>query len=189
MKKFGRAGSTFATVMIAVVVLAIVSTTGAVAGSLITSKRIKNNTIKSIDVRDNNLKGVDILNGSIAGADVANGSLSSSDFTSSPAGLARGYLYSGNPDPALDTPVDLTASDYAYNSAGGTLTRTRTAVGRYTVNFAGLDLNAGNVQVTAYGSSGTWCNVSSWGGSNAYVACFDAAGSLANSAFTVTFIR
>ncbi len=60
MKLFGRAGSTFATVIAAVVVLAIASTSGAVAGGLITSKQIKNNTIKSKDVKNGTLKPKDL---------------------------------------------------------------------------------------------------------------------------------
>jgi hypothetical protein len=80
MKKFGRAGSTFATVMIAAIVLALVGTTGAVAGGLITSKKIKDNTIKSRDVRNGNLTGVDIADGSLTGADVADGSVGTADL-------------------------------------------------------------------------------------------------------------
>lgn len=71
MNRFGRAGSTFVTVIAAVIVLAIATTSGAVAGSLITSKKIKNNTIKSIDVRDGALKGVDVADGSLGKADLA----------------------------------------------------------------------------------------------------------------------
>lgn len=75
MKMFGRAGSTFGTVVAAAVVIALAGTGGAVAGGLITSKQIKNNTIKSIDVRDGNLKGVDITDGSLGGADISDGAI------------------------------------------------------------------------------------------------------------------
>jgi hypothetical protein len=71
MNRFGRAGSTFVTVVAAAIVLAIATTSGAVAGSLITSKKIKNNTIKSIDVRDGTLKGVDVADGALGKADLA----------------------------------------------------------------------------------------------------------------------
>jgi hypothetical protein len=80
MKKFGRAGSTFGTVIAAVVILALAGTTGAVAGGLITSKKIKNETIKSIDVKNGNLQGVDIADGSLSGADIANGSIGAADL-------------------------------------------------------------------------------------------------------------
>jgi hypothetical protein len=89
MKKFGRAGSTFATIMIAAIVLALVGTTGAVAGGLITSKRIKDNTIKSRDVRDGNLTGTDIANGSLSGADVADGSIGAADLGAGAVGASK----------------------------------------------------------------------------------------------------
>jgi hypothetical protein len=71
MKKFGRAGSTFGTVIAAVAVIAVATTGGAVAGGLVTSAKIKNNTIKSIDVKDNNLKSVDVADGSLLPQDMA----------------------------------------------------------------------------------------------------------------------
>ena len=71
MKKFGRAGSTFGTVVAAALVLSVATTGGAVAGGLITSKQIKNNTIKSIDVRDANLTGVDVKDGSLLAQDLS----------------------------------------------------------------------------------------------------------------------
>jgi hypothetical protein len=79
MLKFGRAGSTFTTVVAGAAVLAVFGTGTAVAGGLITSARIKNNTVKSVDVRNNNLTGVDVADGSLSGADVADGSLSNQD--------------------------------------------------------------------------------------------------------------
>jgi hypothetical protein len=87
MKKIGKAGSTFGTVVAAAAVLAVATTGGAVAGGLVTSAKIKNNTIKSIDVRNNNLTGVDIADGSIGSADVADGSIGAGDL----AGSARGF--------------------------------------------------------------------------------------------------
>ncbi len=71
MKKLGRTGSTLVTVIVAAIVLAIATTSGAVAGGLITSKQIKNNTIKSKDVKNNNLTGTDIKDGSLGKADLA----------------------------------------------------------------------------------------------------------------------
>ena len=88
MKKFGRAGSTFGTVIIAVIILALAGTTGAVAGGLITSKKIKDNTIKSRDVRDGALTGTDVADNSLTGSDVANGSLTGLDLTDGSVGTA-----------------------------------------------------------------------------------------------------
>ena len=95
MKTFGRTGSTFVTVVVAAIVLAIISTTGAVAGSLITSKRIKNNTIKSIDVRNGTLQGVDVKDGNLTGADLANGSVTGADLAGGPSGAVITPLASG----------------------------------------------------------------------------------------------
>ena len=75
LKKFGRAGTTFGTVVAAALVLAVATTGGAVAGGLITSKQIKNNTIKSIDVRDGNLTGADVKDGGLTSADLAAGTI------------------------------------------------------------------------------------------------------------------
>ena len=97
MKKLGRTGKTFGTVMAATVVLGVATTGGAVAGGLVTSAKIKNNTIQSIDVRNNNLTGTDIADGSLGGADIADGSLSGADIAdgsvgkSDLAGGARGF--------------------------------------------------------------------------------------------------
>lgn len=79
MKKLGRAGSVFTTVVAAVALLALLGTSAAVAAGLVTSKQIKNNTIKSIDVRDGALTGIDILDGSLKGVDLANGTVDGVD--------------------------------------------------------------------------------------------------------------
>jgi hypothetical protein len=70
MKKFGRTGSLFGTLIAAMIILALAGTTGAVAGGLITSKKIKDNTIKSRDVRNGNLTGIDIADGSLGKSDI-----------------------------------------------------------------------------------------------------------------------
>jgi hypothetical protein len=87
MNKLGRTSSTFVTVIVAAIVIAIVGASGAVAGGLITSKKIKNNTIKSIDVKDGTLTGTDVADGSLGGADLADGSVAKADI----AGAAQGF--------------------------------------------------------------------------------------------------
>jgi hypothetical protein len=197
MKKFGRAGSTFGTVVAGAVVIAIASTGGAVAGGLITSKQIKNNTIKSVDVRDGNLKGVDVADGSLTGADladgsvttgdVANGSLTHGDFTSSPIGVAQGYAWNNISAPGA-APVALT-NGYTYNSAGGPVTVSSSAAGVYLVTFSGLNFDPGNVQVSGYGGGSTWCKVGSWASGSVSVLCFNDAGAATNSLFSVAVIK
>jgi hypothetical protein len=89
MKKLGKAGSTFGTVVAAAVVISFVGAGGAVAGGLITSKQIKNNTIKSIDVRDGSLTGADVADGSIGGADITDGSVGNADIANGAIGKAK----------------------------------------------------------------------------------------------------
>ena len=58
------------TVTAGAVVLTLFGTGTAVAGSLITSARIKDGTVRSIDVRNGSLRGADVRNGSLGNADV-----------------------------------------------------------------------------------------------------------------------
>jgi hypothetical protein len=79
------------------------------------------------------------------------------------------------------------SSNFSFNSAGGTVTITNTATGRYNVKFNDLTLiGGGNVQVVAYGGGSEYCNVSSWGGDTVSVVCFNQGGALANTLFVVT---
>ncbi len=81
---------------------------------------------------------------------------------------------------------------YNFNSAGGTITATKTGTGKYSVTIPGFG-KAGNVQVTAYGGAGPHCGVLAWGASGSdgrvHVRCFDAAGNLVDSAFTLFALR
>jgi hypothetical protein len=79
MKQLSRTTKTFTTVVAGATVLAVFGTGTAVAGGLITSKKIQNNTIKSIDVKNNNLKGKDIRDETLTGADVKDYSLTNQD--------------------------------------------------------------------------------------------------------------
>lgn len=54
-------------------------------------------------------------------------------------------------------------------------------------SFAGLDLSGGAVKVSAYGS-GHQCNVPSFGGTTVNVRCYDVAGVLADTRYTVSVI-
>jgi len=80
LKKLGRRGSVFSTVLVAVALLALFGTGTAVASGLITSKQIKNNTIKGIDVKDGGLSGIDLLDGSVTGADILDSSVTGADL-------------------------------------------------------------------------------------------------------------
>lgn len=96
------------------------------------------------------------------------------------------YVYANDPFSAVYTP----AITWSYNSMGGAITATRSAVGQYAITFASLTLGAigGNVQVTSHGATTTFCKVRSWSGSpdlTVNVACFDAAGAPADTSYTV----
>ena len=92
---------------------------------------------------------------------------------------------------ASGTFTPLTA--YSYNSAGGAVSITHNGTGNYTVTFAGLGNGQNsNVEVTAYGSSGRFCQSEGWSSSNgtdvvATVLCFTPAGVPANNSFTLMY--
>jgi carbon monoxide dehydrogenase subunit G len=72
-----------------------------------------------------------------------------------------GYVWADNPTSAGYTP----SPTYSFNSSGGAINITRSAVGTYTINFSGIGGNGsagGNVLVTAYGSGSEACKVVSW---------------------------
>lgn len=82
------------------------------------------------------------------------------------------------------------SSAYQYNSSGGVNEVTRNSAGSYTVRMPGIASSGGNAQVSAYGTNGH-CQIENWypSGSDQYVnvACFDAAGTRADSLFDVLF--
>jgi hypothetical protein len=81
---------------------------------------------------------------------------------------------------------------YSRNSAGQTNFVDRTGTGQYSVVLNGLNTSNGNVQVTAYGSTPTHCNVYYWtrvaDDTVAHVRCFDTSGALADSLFTLRYM-
>lgn len=97
------------------------------------------------------------------------------------------------------------SASYAFNSSGGAVTVVRSGSGIYKVSFAGLgaggSTSGGTVQVSAYIAPGKGifiapiprsCNVVDWGSSAANidinVRCYDLAGTLVDSRFTVLFV-
>ncbi|MBW8751627.1 MAG: hypothetical protein JF565_09415 [Propionibacteriales bacterium] len=173
MRKLGRTGSTFGTVVAASVVIAVASTGGAVASGLITSAKIKNNTIKSIDVRDGNLTGVDVADGSLSGADVADGSITGGDVQD---GSLTGADINGATDGMIKAAAKVSSGGVLENSftrLGGAITSSQNGTGDYTINIPGAtgSTNDKIVGVTAYNSlaeckpwlgSGTTMTVTCW---------------------------
>jgi len=102
-----------------------------------------------------------------------------------------GYVWADNPTSGGYTP----SPTYSFNSSGGAIKITRSAVGTYTINFSGIGGNGsagGNVLVTAYGSGSEACKVVSWnsGGANfiANVRCFTSTGSAVDTQYSINVI-
>ena len=99
-----------------------------------------------------------------------------------------GYAWANSPASASYTP----STTYQYDSAGGAITISRSAVGAYNVLMPGLGGSDGDVQVTAYGSNSR-CKTSGWGPSGSSesvgVRCFTPAGAAADSMFVVSYAR
>lgn len=85
-----------------------------------------------------------------------------------------------------------TSSSYSWSSSGQPISITRSAVGSYTVSFAGLGGAGGNVQVSAYGDDRA-CKVGGWWSSGGAlltsIRCYDGSGAAANARFDVQFHR
>jgi hypothetical protein len=77
-------------------------------------------------------------------------------------------------------------ASYSWNPAGGGVTITRSAVGKYTIWWVGVDakiLGAGNVQVGDAGNA--QCKVTNQGAETAQVQCFAPNGTLVDGGYTV----
>lgn len=69
----------------------------------------------------------------------------------------------------------------------GTATAARSSAGNYSMTFDGVDLNSGNIQVSAYGSGQAFCNVVNWFDSTVYIRCFNRDGVMVDSYYTVAY--
>lgn len=102
-----------------------------------------------------------------------------------------GYVWANEPGSANYTPSTM----YSFNSSGGGISISRSAVGNYTVRFSGLGGGAsagGNVLVTAYGGGSEICKVASWNSAGAdftpNVRCFTAGGAAVDTMYTVRVV-
>jgi hypothetical protein len=169
-----------------------VGATGAVAGGLITSKKIKDNTIKSRDVRDGALTGTDIANGSVGGADVADGSLAGGDIAD---GSVSGADINGSTDGLIKAAAKVESNGdlgSSFNRLGGAITASQTGTGDYTVNIpgaTGTTISDKIVGVTAYNSLAE-CKPWLGSGSTMTVRCYDTnTQTLRNASFSVWLIK
>ncbi len=76
---------------------------------------------------------------------------------------------------------------YSLNPGGGAVRATRSSAGNYNVAFPNSGIGPGwAAQATAYGgSNANYCNVAGWGSGGIGVLCFNAAGTAADTSFTV----
>lgn len=162
-----------------------------VPANSVASKQIVNGSVKSADLKNDGVRGVDVKESTLgqvpsaATADgLATGAISGpAAFGSDNLGVVRAYAWNHS----AGASADLTGNGYTYNRSGGAVTVTHNSVGNYTITFADLNLDGGNVVVSGYGSGSgaVWCKVGSWGSSSVSVYCFDSAGASADSQWTI----
>lgn len=101
-----------------------------------------------------------------------------------------GFVWANEAAAAAYTP-DMT---YQKNTAGGSNTISRTAIGSYVVRFPALaPSNSTTALVTAYGSSSDYCTIQGWGsdgnsGTNITVRCFNSTGTPVDTQFTLLYL-
>ena len=112
----------------------------------------------------------------------------SSDTAESPT---LDYVWANNASPGIGSTYTPTSS-FQFDSAGSAVTVTQVATGSYDVNLPGPLTVGGSVKVSVYSNPAINCQIVDWvaesPGQVAEVDCFDAEGSLADSAFDLTFL-
>lgn len=193
---------TYANVVSTVALVIAVGGGGAVAHAALAknsvgSPQIKNGQVKTVDLGRNAVTtkkikpravgSPQLKDAAVAGRHLAPGSVGLAQLGQAPMGVAKAYLWNDVSDGPLMTPraVD---PQYAFNSAGGAATVTRTATGAYEVGFEGLAMDRGTVLVTAYGTNAASCQVASWSESTATVLCFGLTAAPVDSRFTIAYV-
>ncbi|HYF71264.1 MAG TPA: hypothetical protein VD864_00510 [Nocardioides sp.] len=152
-------------------------------GAAVAASLAPANSVGSRQLINNSVKSIDLKNGGVSAADLKNGAIDrSSLFGTGDLGIVRAYAWNSSPNAS----ADLTNNGYTYNRSGGAVNVVRNSAGNYTITFAGLNLDGGNVVVSGYGASPTWCTVGGWSNSSVNVTCFDAAGNPADSYWTIS---
>lgn len=98
------------------------------------------------------------------------------------------YVWANDPNSTTSTPL----AYYSYNNASSSVTTMqRTGTGTYTVKIVGQASTRSNVQVTAYGTTNSYCNVNSWvpssGNVDIQVRCYNDQGIPINSQFVLQY--
>ncbi|MBI2245595.1 MAG: hypothetical protein HYU55_17200 [Nocardioides sp.] len=151
-------------------------------GAAVAASMVPANSVGSRQIVNNSVKSVDLKNGGVTGSDLADGAVNrSSMFGTGDLGIVRAYAWNNSPSAS----ASLTNNGYTYNRSGGAVNVVHNSTGSYAITFAGLNLNGGNVVVSGYGGTPTWCTIGSWGNSSVSVYCFDAAGAAVDSYWTI----
>lgn len=128
----------------------------------------------------------------------ANGGLGDNSFsalwiTRGRPGLRYGYALAAN---LSSTVAYSPTKDVSLNSSGGAITSKNIVMGTYQITFAGLAHAAGGtegVQVSTFGTGGTYCTLKSWGNSGpdlvATVGCWASSDSPNNAAFSIVIVQ
>jgi pimeloyl-ACP methyl ester carboxylesterase len=101
---------------------------------------------------------------------------------------AKAWVWADRPTSASYTP----ATNYQYNSAGGTIQIRRSDTGVYRVDIPRLGTSGGMVHAVAYGGS-HYCRIAGWGRSGdtqrITVACYNPVGELIDGHFVLLFYK
>ncbi|HLY05811.1 MAG TPA: hypothetical protein VKR31_08700 [Rhizomicrobium sp.] len=103
-----------------------------------------------------------------------------------PAVTSGAWAWANQPE---STSLYLPSTTYQYNGFGtGGLTAQKLGTGYYAVYLPGsFTYGASNVQVTAYGNTGDYCNVYGWSTDTVYINCWNQLGNATDTYFDVTF--
>jgi hypothetical protein len=122
----------------------------------------------------------------------ADGTFYTAQIAGGRPGQRFGFAFANDRQSASYTPLTSTA----FNSSGGAIVATRSSVGHYGIDFAGLQKQSGhteNVQVTAIGTALVTCNVVRWNNSadglQVFVECRDGASQFADTRYEVMVIE
>src|SRR4051794_19051914 len=107
--------------------------------------------------------------------------------TSSPGDFA--YLWLN--DETTGVAAFVPSTFHQFNSAGGTNTSTRNAVGDYTVRLPGMSSDGGTAKVTEFSAAASFCKIETWSSAGAdelvEVRCFNSTGAAVDSKFTLVW--
>lgn len=180
-------------------VIAVGGGGAAVAAGMVGSDKIINGAVRTVDLHSGAVTGPKIRKGAVTGPKIRTNAVSGPKirdgaiddprlFGNGNLGVVRAYAWNKWPDVSSTLTTDVATSPWAYNRSGGDITVTHNKTGDYDVDFAGLNLQGGQIIASAYGMDATSCKVATWFADTAKVLCFNANGAPNNSMWTITVI-